>query len=101
ALLGVGAGGMATAGVLGAVTLAKVHTAQSSAACMNPSGNEAIAACNGLRDAARGFQTAGIVAVAAGGALAATGVALVVTSPRAAQVSIELHPTGVMVLGRY
>jgi hypothetical protein len=112
-LVGVGAAGVAAAGLLGIVTLAKTSTAQSSTGCMNPSTEPAVVMCNGLRDAARGFQTAGVDAVVAGGIVGAAGVVLLATAPRVAPSgkssttmaapvwSLGLHPTGVTLVARY
>jgi hypothetical protein len=109
-VFGVGIAGLGAGGILGIVTLSKSHAADSSDACMHPTNDTNIAACNSQRDAARGFQTAGIAAAVVGGLVAAAGVVVVATAPRAGATtkgiaaprwSVHAGPVGVTVLARY
>jgi hypothetical protein len=109
-VFGVGIAGLGAGGILGIVTLSKSHAADSSDACLHPTNDTNITACNSQRDAARGFQTGGIAAAVVGGLVAAAGVVIVATAPRAGAAtkgiaaprwSLHAGPVGVTVLARY
>jgi hypothetical protein len=109
-VFGVGIAGLGAGGILGIVTLSKSHAADSSDACMHPTNDTNIKACNSQRDAARGFQTAGIATAVVGAVVAAAGVVIVATAPRAGarpngiaapRWSLRAGPLGVTVLARY